>query len=162
MSPAASDLLRVVIEPIVTAEGLDLEELDVALVGRRRRVKVVVDGDGGVDLDRCAALSRVISDELDRSDVTGDESYTLEVSSRGVSRPLTESRHWRRNVGRLARVAFTAGGELTGRIRSATDASAVVDVAGEEREVRYSEVAKAKILVEFRRADDGAAGEGGR
>lgn len=154
MSSAARDLLRTVIEPLVDADGLDLEDFDVTLVGRRRRVRVVVDADGGVDLDRCAGLSRTISEALDRQDVVGDEPYVLEVSSPGVSRPLTAPRHWRRNIGRLVRVAFSGGGSVTGRITETGDAEAVLDVDGERRVVPYDQVAKAKVQVEFRRADD--------
>ncbi|HEX6196740.1 MAG TPA: ribosome maturation factor RimP [Jiangellaceae bacterium] len=153
MASDPESLLREVIEPLVTAEGLDLEALEVSLVGRRRQVRVIVDADGGVDLDRCADLSRVISAELDANDdLVGAGSYTLEVSSRGVSSPLTRPRHWRRNIGRLVRVVSGAG-ELTGRIRSADDEAAVLDVEGAERVVDYDDVKKAKIQVEFRRVD---------
>lgn len=154
MSSAARDLLRTVIEPLVDADGLDLEELDVTLVGRRRRVRVIVDADGGVDLDRCAGLSRTISEALDRHDVAGDEPYTLEVSSPGVSRPLTHARHWRRNIGRLVRVVFTDGGSVTGRISDAAADEAVLDVDGERLALPYDRVGKAKVQVEFRRVDD--------
>jgi ribosome maturation factor RimP len=154
MSSAARDLLRTVIEPLVDADGLDLEDLDVTLVGRRRRVRVVVDADGGVDLDRCAGLSRTISEALDRHDVVGDEPYTLEVSSPGVSRPLSRPRHWRRNIGRLVQVTLSDGGKVTGRITDADDAAAVLDVDGERRAVPYDRVGKAKVQVEFHRGDD--------
>lgn len=148
---STDDLLRAVIEPIVTADGLDLEELDVVLSGRQRRVRVVVDADGGVDLEHCAALSRTISEALDNSDVAGDRQYTLEVSSPGVSRPLTLPRHWRRNTGRLVRVVRADGGRLDGRVVSADEHEAVLDVDGERVTVPYTEVAKATVQVEFSR-----------
>lgn len=151
MASDPESLLRELIEPLVTAEGFDLEALEVSLVGRRRQVRVIVDADGGVDLERCADLSRAISAELDANDdVVGAGSYTLEVSSRGVSRPLTQPRHWRRNAGRLVRVVL-GDGEVTGRIRSADVNAAVLDVNGSERVVDYGDVKKAKIQVEFRR-----------
>ena len=146
-------LLRDVIEPLVVADGLDLEALELALVGRRRQVRVIVDADGGVDLDRCADLSHTIAAVLDaHDDVLGAGSYTLEVSSPGVSRPLTLPRHWRRNIGRLVR-AVLSDGEVTGRIVSSDDGSAVLDVNGTERVVDFADVNKAKIQVEFRRVD---------
>lgn len=154
MSPSAHDLLRTAIEPIVARGGLDLEELDVTLVGRRRRVRVVVDTDGGVDLDRCAELSQTISAALDDSNLAGDAPYALEVSSPGVSRPLTQPRHWRRNVGRLVRVKRAEGGEVTGRVTDAGDDEAVLNVDGQPVTVSYSGVATAKVQVEFRR-DEG-------
>lgn len=153
MASDPESLLREVIEPLVAAEGFDLEALDVSLVGRRRQVRVIVDADGGVDLDRCANLSRTISAELDANDdLVGAGAYTLEVSSRGVSSPLTQPRHWRRNIGRLVRVVL-GDGEVTGRISSADDSAAVLDVEGTERVVDYGDVKKAKIQVEFRRVD---------
>jgi len=153
MASDPEGLLHDLIEPLVNGDGLDLEGLDVALVGRRRQIRVIVDADGGVDLDRCAALSQVISAELDAHDeALGTSSYTLEVSSPGVSRPLTLPRHWRRNIGRLVRVVG-GDGELTGRIVSSDDGSAVLDVNGTERVVDFEDVKKAKIQVEFRRVD---------
>lgn len=154
MSSAAHDLLDLVIEPLVAAEGLDLEELDVVLVGKRHKVRVVVDADDGVDLDRCASLSHRISAALDGSDAAGDSPYTLEVSSPGVSRPLTQPRHWRRNVGRLVHVVLTEGRQFTGRVTATDQEQAQLDVDGQPHTVPYSEVIKAKAQVEFRRDDD--------
>jgi ribosome maturation factor RimP len=143
------------VEDAVTAEGFDLESLDVTRVGRRGRVKVVVDSDDGVDLDQCADLSHKVSAILDANDdLMGDGPYTLEVSSPGVTRPLTLPRHWRRNVGRLVRVVLSDGGVVTGRVTAADEREAVLDVAGKSREVQYDKVGKAKVQVEFRRHRD--------
>jgi ribosome maturation factor RimP len=143
------------VEDAVTAEGFDLESLDVTRVGRRGRVKVVVDSDDGVDLDQCADLSHKVSAILDANDdLMGDGPYTLEVSSPGVTRPLTLPRHWRRNIGRLVRVVLSDGGVVTGRVTAADEREAVLDVAGKSREVQYDEVGKAKVQVEFRRHRD--------
>ena len=84
-----------VVEPICVEQGFDLEALEVTAVGRRHRVNVVVDADGGVDLDQCATLSHALSAAMDATDVLGDAPYTLEVSSPGVARPLRLPRHWR-------------------------------------------------------------------
>ena len=78
---------------------------------------MVVDSDQGVSLDDAAAISRQLSAALDSAPVMGDFPYTLEVSSPGVDRPLTDPRHWRRSVGRLVQVAVTdAGDKLRGRL----------------------------------------------
>ena len=143
------------VEDAVTVEGFDLESLDVTRVGRRGRVKVVVDSDDGVDLDQCAELSHKVSAILDANDdLMGDAPYTLEVSSPGVTRQLTLPRHWRRNVGRLVRVVLSDGGVVTGRVTAADEREAVLDVAGKSREVQYDKVGKAKVQVEFRRHRD--------
>lgn len=154
MTSATRDLLEQVIEPVVASEGLDLEELDLSQAGRRSRLRIIVDADGGVDLDRCAEVSRLVSRTLDDSDVMGEQPYTLEVSSRGVSRPLTLPRHWSRATGRLVRAILLDGADVTGRVVSADDDSAVLDVDGDSRELAYADVRRAKVQVEFRKTDD--------
>jgi ribosome maturation factor RimP len=160
MTTASPDLLRSACEPLCSAAGLDLEALEVSQAGRRRRVLLVVDRDGGVDLDECAELSRAVSDAFDAEDLMGESSYTLEVSSPGVSRPLTLPRHWRRNTGRLVRVVLAAGGEVTGRVVDADDQGAHLDVGGSWRRLPYAEVGRARVQVEFRRDRDDGTGDG--
>ena len=108
VAPDTGKIIRVA-EPVVHALGMDLESVKVTTAGRRRLLRMVVDSDGGVSLDDAALASRELSVKLDASDVMGDMPYTLEVSSPGVDRPLTEPRHWQRAVGRLVRVPLTAG-----------------------------------------------------
>ena len=72
----------------------------------------------GVTLDDIAEVSRAVSEVLDANDDgMGRTPYVLEVTSPGVDRPLTEPRHWRRNIGRLVTVAVGPAGrtdEVTG------------------------------------------------
>src|SRR5581483_8320201 len=103
------DELATLLEPVVRAAGMDLESVRVGAAGRRRLLRLVVDSDSGVGLDEIADVSRDISARLDSSAVMGNAAYTLEVSSPGIDRPLTEPRHWRRARGRL--VAVPLAGE---------------------------------------------------
>ena len=96
--------------------GLDVEAVEVTPAGKRRVLRVAVDKDGGVTLDDVADATREVYRVLDESDVMGEQPYTLEVTSRGVDRPLTLPRHWRRNEDRLVKVTLADGGEVTGRI----------------------------------------------
>jgi ribosome maturation factor RimP len=105
-----TDKIAAVAEPVVHALGMDLESVKVTSAGRRRLLRLVVDSDGGVSLDDAALASRELSVKLDASDVMGDMPYTLEVSSPGVDRPLTQPRHWQRAVGRLVRVPLPSTG----------------------------------------------------
>ncbi|PSL01138.1 ribosome maturation factor RimP [Haloactinopolyspora alba] len=157
MSSATRDLLRRIIDPVVTAEGLDLEDVELTQTGKRSQLRIVVDSDEGVDLEHCAEVSRLIARALDDSDAMGDDPYTLEVGSPGVSRPLTLPRHWSRAVGRLVRVRFHGSDRqaVTGRVVSAGKHAAVLEVDGANRDVAYDDVRKAKVQVEFRRDDDG-------
>ena len=152
MAAVSRQRVRTALEPVVAAAGYDLEDVTVTSAGRRSVVRVVVDRDGGVDLDAVAEVSRVVSDALDGSDATGESPYTLEVTSPGVDRPLTEPRHWRRNVGRLVQASLSGGGTVTGRVIRADEDVVVVDVDGAERQIGYDALGAGKVQVEFSRA----------
>lgn len=128
--------------------GLDLDAVELRGNGPKRLLRVVVDRDGGVPLDVIAQTSRELSQELDRSDVMGVVGYTLEVTSRGVDRPLTLTRHWLRNVGRLVVITTVDGERIRGRIAGATDAR--VDLA-DGTEVQTADVQSAFIEPELKK-----------
>jgi ribosome maturation factor RimP len=130
---------------------MDLESVRVNAVGRRRLLRVVVDRDHGVSLDDAAAASRNLSSALDAAGVMGDFPYTLEVSSPGVDRPLTEPRHWRRAAGRLVEVKVADDGTVLGRVLSADDGEVVLDVDGAGRHFPYAKLGPGAIQVEFGR-----------
>ena len=169
-----ADLARL-LAPVVHAAGLDLETVRVSPAGRRRLLRLVVDADGGIGLDEIAEISREVSARLDASDVMGEVPYTLEVSSPGVDRPLTERRHWRRAVGRLVSVSLTvADGSapssrtaaarpappVQGRVLVAGDTGVTLEVDGDRREFRYAELGPGRVQVEFGRVAEDPVGEG--
>jgi ribosome maturation factor RimP len=174
--------LERLLEPVVRAAGLDLESVRIGSAGRRRLLRVVVDGDGGVSLDGIALVSREVSVRLDDTGAMGEAPYTLEVSSPGVDRPLTQPHHWRRALGRLVRVPLAGpgslggadgpagadgrggadpgagahapdpAGQVEGRVVAADTGGIVLDVAGERREFGYAELGPGRVQVEFGRA----------
>lgn len=129
--------------------GLDLEAVELSSAGKRRVLRIAVDKDGGVSMDDIAEATREVSRHLDESDVMGAQPYTLEVSSRGVDRPLTLPRHWRRNAGHLVKVTGTDGTAVEGRIGEGDDTGVTLVVDGEERRLAYDGIDKARIQVEF-------------
>jgi ribosome maturation factor RimP len=147
------DRLAGVLTDPLSAVGLDVEAVELTPAGKRRLLRVAVDKDGGVTLDDIAQAAREVSRALDASDVMGERPYTLEVTSPGTDRPLTLPRHWRRNQGRLVKVACREGEGFTGRIVRAGDESAVVAVDGNEREVAFETIAKARVQIEFNRKE---------
>lgn len=155
MSTARTDATRDRIEAELAGPlgelGLDVEAVEITPAGKRRVLRVAVDQDGGVTLDDVAEATREVSRVLDASDVMGDYPYTLEVTSRGVDRPLTLPRHWRRNTGRLVRVTLTDGSAMTGRIVQSVDEAVTLEVGGQRREIATTDVAKALVQVEFNR-----------
>lgn len=158
-----SEQLRGVLEPVVTAAGFEIDAVEVRTAGRRHAVKLIVDlpdsadrsgaPAAGIDLDDIARLSRTAAAELDGHEHLIEGSYTLEVTSPGVDRPLTRPRHWRRNHLRLAAVTLADGETLEARIGRATDDGVRVAVRGkrpELRELAYADVAEARVQVEFK------------
>lgn len=148
------------VETAVARAGYDLEMLHVQQAGRRRLMKVVVDRDGddtqgGIGLDQVAEVSRAVSEALDALEdsrtagsVLGG-SYTLEVTSPGLDRPLTKPRHWRR--ARLRKVAVRQGEDsYTARVGDADDHGVRLLVGKDVRHVPYAEIEHAVVEVEFR------------
>jgi len=146
-----------VVTPVVAALGHEVDRVEVRPAGRRSLVQIYLDGDGpdglGLSLDDIADATRAISSALDEAPELGDAPYTLEVSSRGVSRPLTQPKHFRRNRGRLVNVV-TNDGQMVGRILAATESSVTLDVDGQEQVVPLASIDKAVVQVEFNRPGD--------
>jgi len=151
---ATRDRIEAELHDPLSALGLDVEAVELTPAGKRRVLRVAVDKDGAVTLDDVAEATREVSRVLDGSDVMGEMPYTLEVTSRGVDRPLTLPRHWRRNAGRLVKASLLEGGEVTGRISESDDDGVHLEVDGEKRRVAYTDVAKAKVQIEFNRKAD--------
>ena len=172
-APGAADTARVagLIEPVLRAMGMDLEAVTIRTVGRRRVLRIVVDADGGVSLDAIAEVSREVSARLDAKNAMGDAPYTLEVSSPGVDRPLTEPKHWRRAIGRLVVVPLTdqdhysqraAPGdpvEQKARVIGADHQGVTLEIDGAQRTVSYGDLGPGRVQVEFGRLADDDAGD---
>jgi len=153
--------------------GLVVEELAVTPAGKRRLVRIWLDRDlSGLEpgddssvivplsLDEVADATRVISAALDASDALGESPYVLEVGSAGVDRPLTEPRHFRRNVTRLVeirRLEDSGGGSLTGRLVAAGPTGVTLLTAATKHEpetttsIAYADIVRAQVQVEFAR-----------
>ncbi|NRQ33630.1 ribosome maturation factor RimP [Nonomuraea sp. NN258] len=153
-SASPRDHLMKLLEPVVAAEGLDLEDITVTQAGKRRLLRVIVDRDGGVSLDDVADVSQAVSAALDDDDSMGTQAYTLEVSSPGVDRPLTEPRHWRRAAKRLVKAEMRDGSVVEGRILAADENGVDLDVAGAARRLDYQDLTRGRVQVEFRRFDE--------
>jgi ribosome maturation factor RimP len=168
--------------------GLVVEDVAVTPAGKRRLVRIWLDRDlaglrpddeaSAIDplsLDEVADATRVISAALDVSDALGEAPYVLEVGSAGVDRPLTEPRHFRRNVTRLVEIwctegaAWVAGTEaewdhpshpLAGRLVAAGPAELTLLRAATKKEpetelrIPYADIVRAQVQVEFARATE--------
>jgi len=160
----ARERLLGLLGPVVSAAGYDLEDVTVSAAGRRSLIRLSVDADGGIDLDAVAEVSRIAGDVIDgaEADAAGGAAfagpYVLEVSSPGVDRPLTESRHWRRATGRMVTVQV---GEqtVTGRLLDTSGAGVTLDVDGVRREVPWAGLGRGAVQVEFNRPSEVCAAD---
>jgi ribosome maturation factor RimP len=149
--------LVALLHPVVTDAGYDLEDVTVAAAGRRSLVRVVVDADGGIDLDAVADVSRAVAAAIDDAAEVSEDgvlagSYVLEVSSPGVDRPLTEQRHWRRATGRLVSTEVD-GSQVTGRVTGVDGDGVTLNVRGAPRTVPFAALGKGRVQIEFGRAE---------
>lgn len=156
--PLPDDLTRR-LEPIVAdvvgGLGLDLDAFEVQQTGRKKLVKVVVDCDDGVGSDDLPEASRAVSKALDEHDHLIEGAYNLEVTSPGVSRPLTQPRHWRRARFRLVKVTPKDGKPYLGRVGDAGEKSVRMLVDGRIKDVSYASVDRAAIEIEFKQPPSG-------
>ncbi|MCW2790112.1 MAG: ribosome maturation factor RimP [Aeromicrobium sp.] len=147
-----TDSLETLVATTVSALGLDLEALELTPAGKKRVLLVALDRDGGVGIDDITDATRALSEVLDSSDVMGDTPYTLEVTSRGVDRPLTAPRHWRRNEGRLVRLRLLDESSVDGRIGASDDDG--VDIVGRTTtRYPYTQIESALVQIELNRKD---------
>jgi ribosome maturation factor RimP len=147
--------LWAVIDPYVTAEGIELDDLEIVGKAPGVVVKVTLDAEGGVGVDRLAAVSGRLSRLLDDEDpITG--AYTLEVTSPGLERKLKRPRHFEKSVGREVKVKTSS--EITGQrshhgvLVAAGEDRFVVEVDGENREIAYGDVVSARTVFAWEKA----------
>lgn len=155
-------------EQVSAALGDDIavDTVTVTPAGSRRVARITVErpvdgivGDTPVEpltLDEIADATRVVSEALDASDVMGSQPYTLEVSTPGTDRPMTEPVHFRRAVGRLVELRLTEG-EQVGRVLAVTADGIDLHVKGTKKKqphtahIPFTEITRGVVQVEFSR-----------
>ncbi|XPE04626.1 ribosome maturation factor RimP [Arthrobacter sp. N1] len=166
---AEAQRLRTRLQPVVEQHNLYLEDVDIKVAGSHRTVHVVVDlpeeASGSVGLDVISAISTDLSAAMDSDPDDDDRPYSLEISSPGVSRPLTEPRHWRRNVGRLVEVKPVTGDVVVGRLQEVTASGirllpqlpvkkGMKPKQGDPLALEFAKIRTGTVQVEFAHLDD--------
>ena len=145
--------LATLVDECVSALGFDLEAIELTPAGNKRVLRIALDRDGGVGIDHITDATRALSEELDASDVMGSQPYTLEVTSRGVDRPLTEPRHWRRNAGRVVRLRLADDSSIDGRIGESDDEGVEIQGRNTSQRLAYDQISTALVQTELNRKD---------
>ena len=144
------------VRPVVEAGGLEVWDLTFGREAGGRILRVMVDRDGGVDLDTISALSHRISRRLDLEGFGQDGPYDLEVGSPGLERRLRVPRHFERSVGQRVKVKTVepVGGARVheGALVSADAEAIVIASEGGELRVPYDGIASARTVFEWKKA----------
>jgi len=127
-------------------------------ITKDNKISVVIDGDNGVSVNDCIAVSRKVEHNLDRE----EEDFSLEVSSAGVSEPLRLERQYRKNLGRKLQVTTNNekieatltevdqnGIKLNWKAREPKPMGKGKHTVQKEAVLPYSEITDAKVMITF-------------
>ncbi|HSD22590.1 MAG TPA: ribosome maturation factor RimP [Anaeromyxobacter sp.] len=154
-----ADHTRRVLEPVLARDGYELVEVEWLRQGSRWTLRLFVDKSGGVGIEDCQAVSRLVDPILDVEDFI-EPAYDLEVSSPGLDRPLRKPADFDRYAGQRAHVkaygpvAGTAPGSparknWTGVLVGYRDGAVEIDVDGVVHRVPHDQIAKAHLEYDF-------------
>jgi ribosome maturation factor RimP len=149
MKAASAQKLWEIVEPIVVSEGLELVELEFQREPRGWVLRLYIDGDDGVSLKDCTAISRQVGDVLDVRDPI-DHPYHLEVSSPGVNRPIRKPEDFERFAGQQVRIKLSEPMEgrrtFTGVLLGHDEGEVRVHCDGKAFDFPLIAVAKARLI----------------
>ncbi len=146
--------LRSIIEPWLAAERLELDDLEMLGAGRTRTLRVIIDGDDRLDLDRISGVSEGLSRLLDsESDLDGP--YQLEVSSPGLERKLRRPEHYVKSIGREVKVKLRRDDRtrtVDGVIESVDGTGFVLSTEGARDHITFEDVVTAKTVFRWEKS----------
>ena len=127
-------------------------------VSAENSIKIVIDGDNGVTIDDCIALSRFVEHNLDRD----KEDFELSVLSAGLEHPLSLLRQYRKNLNRSVKILFNEGKEVCGKLLKADENSITIQeeivkqykknkktILGDILKIPLSEIKQTRAVVSF-------------
>ncbi len=119
---------------------------------------VLVDGDKGIGIADCAAISRHVGFHLEEENVI-DQAYNLEVSSPGLDTPLGSKRQYEKNVGRTVGIKQEEGKKREGKLLKVTNEGVTIEEKIKEKGkkaelvesfIPFSEITETKVLISFK------------
>lgn len=116
-------------------------------------LRCYIDKEGGITVDDCEVISRLLGEWLDKEDFIED-SYILEVSSPGLGRPLKKEKDFARSIGKDVEIrlykAIDKQKELTGTLTSYDADSVTLTMEdGSERTFEKSGIALIRLAFDF-------------
>ncbi len=150
MTELITQKIRTLALEVAEEQGLDLYDIELLGTGKLL-LRVFVDKEGGVTLDDCENYSRNLGRLLDVEDPL-PRSYTLEVSSPGLDRPLRGIRDYEQNKGKLARIVTLEKIEnqnvFIGRISNTFLDHVTLMVHEKKIDIAFDKISKARLEIE--------------
>ena len=146
---------ELVVEKIADKPNLFLVDVKMHSNGK---LMILVDGDNGIGIDDCVAISRHVGFHLEEENVV-ETAYNLEVSSPGVDFPLTLPRQYLKNIGRSLAIKMNDGtkreGKLSGITEDAITIEETIKVKGKKAEqveavIPLNQITETKVLISFK------------
>lgn len=146
------------LESIASANGVNIYDVEYVKEGSDYYLRAFIDKEGGVTIEDCEAVSRALSDELDKEDFIKDP-YILEVSSPGLGRVLKKDRHLEYSIGEEVEIklfeAIDGVKEFSGILKSFDKQSIVVETENNKednnKEIIFdrSKVSTVRLALDF-------------
>ena len=139
------------------ADRPELFLVDIKMLPNNKLI-IHVDGDEGINIQDCAAISRHVGFHLEEENVL-DKAYNLEVSSPGIGEPLKLTRQYSKNIGREVSVKLEGGEIKEGKLLTVNDTGIVIEakvkVKGKKAElvetgVDFDKITETKVLISFK------------
>ena len=141
------------LQPVVDEHGFELVDVEYVKEGSNWYLRAYIDKEGGIAVDDCEVISRILSDWLDKTDFIED-SYILEVSSPGLGRPLKKEKDYVRNMGKKIEIrtyrAIDRCKEFTGILKAYDDTSVTIaDENDKETTFLKTDIALIRQAIDF-------------
>ena len=140
------------IQPVVEANGVELFDVDYVKEGSDWYLRVYIDKEGGITSDDCADVSREMNEILDREDYV-EGSYTFEVSSPGLGRPLKKEKDFKRSLGKSVECklykAINKQKEFEGILKDFTEDTVTIETEGNELVLDRKDIAMIRLAIDF-------------
>lgn len=140
------------LKPITEKCGVEIYDVEYVKEAGENYLRAYIDKPGGVTIDDCEAVSRLLSDELDKKDFI-EEGYILEVSSPGLGRTLKKDRHLEKSIGQEVDVKtfkpIEKVREFTGILKSFDEKTITISENGADRIFQRNEIAKISLTLDF-------------
>lgn len=152
------DEVRVVVQPIVDEQNLELVDMEFLKEGKNWFLRIYIDKSGGIDIEECALISEKVSEALDAIDPDPiPQAYFLEVSSPGAERPLKTEADMQNAIGKYVHLSFyqAIDGEkfYEGTLKEVNDDSVVLTIRIKTRtkdiEIERKQIANARLAIQF-------------